>query len=103
MSDRQTAFITFYDEATGQVKFCVVPRPLVQTAIDRVISITVPPDAPEHPAAPFTDEDARELGGMAIMSLAGPNPELRSRLQISTETPLNWSHRDRVARRKAGN
>ncbi|NIF55826.1 hypothetical protein [Burkholderia sp. Ax-1724] len=94
MIDRQTAFITFYDEQTGQVKFCVVPRPFVQTAINRVMAITVPPDAPEHSSAPFTDDDARKLGGMAIMALSGPNPELRSRLQISTEAPVNWSHRD---------
>lgn len=93
MKDRQTAFITFYDEETGQVKFCVVPRPLVQTAISRVMAIAVPPDAPEHSTAAFTDDDARKLGGMAIMALSGPNPELRSRLQISTETPVDWSHR----------
>lgn len=90
MSQRQTAFISFYDEHSGQVKFCVVPRQFVQSAIDRVMTISVPPDAPEHSDIPFTDEDARKLGGMAIMAIAGANPELQSRLQITTEVPMEW-------------
>ncbi|WP_321876022.1 hypothetical protein [Paraburkholderia bannensis] len=91
MSHQQTAFISFYDEHSGQVKFCVVPRQFVQAAIDRVMTISVPPGAPEHSDIPFTDEDARKLGGMAIMAIAGANPELRSRLQITTEAPVEWT------------
>lgn len=91
MNQRQTAFVSFYDEHSGQVKFCVVPRQLVQSAIDRVMAISVPPDAPEHSDMPFTDEDARKLGGIAIMAIAGANPELRSRLRITTEAPVEWT------------
>ncbi|WP_233879034.1 hypothetical protein [Paraburkholderia flagellata] len=90
MSQRQTAFISFYDEHSGQVKFCVVPRQFVQSAIDRVMTISVPPDAPEHSDMAFTDEDARKLGGMAILAIAGANPDLQSRLQITTEVPMEW-------------
>ncbi|MFD1558057.1 hypothetical protein ACFSHT_20910 [Paraburkholderia silviterrae] len=91
MSQRQTAFVSFYDEHSGQVKFCVVPRQFVQSAIDRVMTISVPPDAPEHSDIPFTDEDARKLGGMAILAIAGANPELQARLQITTEVPMEWT------------
>ncbi|MBB5456841.1 hypothetical protein [Paraburkholderia sp. Cpub6] len=91
MSQRQTAFISFFDEHTGQVKFCVVPRQFVQTAIGRVMAISVPPDAAEHSDAPFTDEDTRKLGGLAVLSLAASNPDLRSRLQITTEAPMVWT------------
>ncbi|WP_028220594.1 hypothetical protein [Paraburkholderia oxyphila] len=90
MSQRQTAFITYFDEHSGQVKFCVVPRHFVQSAIDRVMCISVPPDAPEHTDSPFTDEDARKLGGMAILAIAGANPELQARIQITTEMPMEW-------------
>jgi hypothetical protein len=91
MTQRQTAVISFFDEHTGQVKFCVVPRQFVQAAIDRVMAISVPPDAPEHTDAPFTDEDARKLGGMVVLSLAAANPDFRSRLRITTEAPMNWT------------
>jgi len=91
MSQRQNAVISFFDERTGQVKFCVVPRQFVQATIDRVMAISVPPDAAENSDAPFTDEDARKLGGMAVLSLAAANPELRARLQITTEAPMNWT------------
>jgi hypothetical protein len=89
----QMAFISYYDEQAGQIRFCVVPRKFIQSSIDRVMSIAVPPDAPEHSAEPFTDEDARKLGGMAILTLAGPNPELRARLRITTDEPMQWPNR----------
>ncbi|SMG45151.1 hypothetical protein [Paraburkholderia susongensis] len=95
MSRGQTAFIAFFDEHTGQVKFCVVPRQFVQSAIDRVMTISVPPDAPEHSDTPFTDEDARKLGGIAVLTIAGANPELQERLQITTEAPMEWTPPER--------
>jgi len=91
MSKREFAFISFYDEATQQVKFCVVPRAQIQASIDRALVLSAPPDAPERPTDPITDEDARKLGGIAYMCHAREHVELRERLQITTEEPMNWS------------
>ena|GEM_PF-3175002 len=44
----ESAFISYYDEQTQQIKFCVVQRASVQTAIDRALTIPVPPDTPEN-------------------------------------------------------
>nr|WP_158902596.1 hypothetical protein [Burkholderia sp. L27(2015)] len=91
MSKREFAFISFYDEVTQQVKFCVVPRAHVQASIDRAVILNAAPDAPEHSSDPITDEDARKLGGIAYMCHAREHLELRERLQITTEEPTNWS------------
>jgi hypothetical protein len=91
MNKHESAFISFYDEASGQVKFCVVLRDRVQAAIDRALTMSVPPDAPEHSQELITDEDARKLGGMAILVHAKAHPELRERLRITTEAPMNWT------------
>ncbi|SDR21599.1 hypothetical protein SAMN05445850_3344 [Paraburkholderia tuberum] len=40
---------------------------------------------------PVTDEDARKLGGMAILIQAIAHPELRERLKITTEQPMDWA------------
>lgn len=91
MTQGEVAFISFYDEYTGQVKFCIVPRAQVQGVIDRALTISVPPDAPEHSTAPLTDEDARKLGGMALLCHANKHTELRDRLEITTAAPIDWS------------
>ncbi|NML33413.1 hypothetical protein [Paraburkholderia antibiotica] len=91
MNKRESAFISFYDKETGQVKFCVVLRERVQAAIDRALTLTLPPDAPDHSQAPFTDEDARKLGAMALLAHGNAHPELRERLEITTEAPMDWT------------
>ena len=87
----ESAFISYYDEQTQQIKFCVVQRASVQTAIDRALTIPVPPDTPENSDTPITDEIARKLGGMAILCHTKAHPELRTRLQITTEAPMVWT------------
>lgn len=92
MDKNEVAFVTFYDEGTQQVKFCVVPRSQVRVAIDASLVLTVPPHVPDDDAAVIiTDEDARRLGGMALLCHTKHHPELRDRLQITTDTPLSWS------------
>jgi len=88
---REFAFISFYDEDTQQVKFCVVPRQHVQASIDSAVTLTAPPDAPENSTEPITDEDARKLGGIAYLCHAREHVELRQRLQITTEQPVDWA------------
>jgi hypothetical protein len=89
------ATIIFYDEDTQQLKMCTVFRREVQAVIDREIArtggMTIPPDAPEHSTQLIGDEDARKLGGMAILMQAGVHAELRERVQITTAEPINWT------------
>ncbi|RDU95175.1 hypothetical protein [Trinickia dinghuensis] len=89
------ATIVFYDEETEQVKMCTVFRKDVQAVIDREMArsggMTIPPDAEPNEARPITDEDARKLGGIAILMQAGVHPELRGRLQFTTAEPVNWT------------
>lgn len=87
----QQASIVFYDEDTGQIKVCSVLRAKIQAVLDSAMSITVPPDTPDHSDQPFTDEDARQLGGMMILLQGYANPELRQRLQITTAAPMDWT------------
>ncbi|MBC8740813.1 hypothetical protein F6X40_29785 [Paraburkholderia sp. UCT31] len=87
----ESAFISYYDEQTQQIKFCVVQRAHVQSAIDRALTIPVPPDAPENSDTPITDEDARKLGSMAMLCHTKAHPELRARRQVTTEAPLVWT------------
>ncbi|EEA02567.1 conserved hypothetical protein [Burkholderia sp. H160] len=91
MTKPDRASIIFYDTDTQQLKMCTVSRVHVQAAIDRALAITIPPDAPENSPLPVTDEDARKLGGMAILIQAMAHPELRERLQITTERPMDWA------------
>ncbi|WP_027817429.1 hypothetical protein [Paraburkholderia bannensis] len=90
MSKPERASIVFYDADTQQLKICTIPRSRVESAIERGMALTIPPDAPENSDAPVTDEDARKLGGMAILVQAIAHPELRARLQITTEAPMEW-------------
>lgn len=89
------ATIVFYDEEMEQVRICTVFRKEVQAVIDREIArsggMTIPPDAEANDARPLTDEDARQLGGLAILMQAGVHPELRPRLQITTKVPVDWT------------
>jgi hypothetical protein len=91
VSNKDVAFVSFYDADVGQVKFCIVARSQVQSAIDRTLSISVPPDAPENSTEPITDDDARRLGGMALLCHGKMHPELRARFQITTEHALDWN------------
>ena len=95
MIQPEKATIVFYDADTQQLKMCTVSRSSVQSAIDRAMTLTIPPDAPENSRERVTDEDARKLGGMAILIQAMTHPELRDRLRITTETPMNWTPPDR--------
>ena len=70
---------------------CTVLRSRVQAAIDRSTALTIPPDVPEHSEKPLTDEDARKLGGMLMLMQGFSNPELRERLQITTDEPMDWN------------
>ncbi|MGF6368519.1 hypothetical protein OKW40_001269 [Paraburkholderia sp. RAU6.4a] len=91
MTKPDRASVIFYDADTQQLKMCTVSRVHVQAAIDRALAITIPPDAPENSMLPVTDEDARKLGGMAILIQAIAHPELRERLKITTEQPMDWA------------
>jgi hypothetical protein len=91
MTNKDIAFVSFYDADVGQVKFCIVNRAQVQGAIDRALIITVPPDAAENSNEPITDDDARRLGGMAFLCHGKRHPELRARFQITTEHPVDWN------------
>ncbi|KOE22386.1 hypothetical protein, partial [Burkholderia multivorans] len=59
-----------------------------QGAIDRAVSHEI---EPQEPDAPIGDEHARVLGGMIFLILAAGYPELRSRLQITTKEPMDWT------------
>lgn len=89
--DNESAFISYYDEHAQQVKFCVVPRALVQSAISRALSISIPPDVEAASSAEITDEDAGKLGGMALLCHTKAHPELRARLRITTAAPIDWT------------
>jgi hypothetical protein len=91
MDKNEVAFVTFYDEETQQVKFSVVPRSHVRAAIDSSLALTIPPNAPDDASVTITDEDARRLGGMALLCHTKHHPELRDRLQITTAAPMNWA------------
>ena len=91
MATSPGASILYYDEDTQQLKICTVPRSRVQAIIDNASPMTIPPDAPEHSTSAITDEDARQLGSMAILIQAMAHLELRQRLQITTAEPMDWS------------
>lgn len=95
MSKPSRVTIIFYDEDAQQPKMCTVLQREVQSIIDRENArgrgMTFPPGAEAHSTAPLTDEDARRLGGMAMLLQAAAHPELRERLQITTAAPMNWS------------
>lgn len=95
MTKAPRATIIFYDEDTQQIMLCNVPRKDVQSTINDAIARTggmkVPPDEPDHSTRPLTDEDARKLGGLAILVQAGVHAELRARLQITTAQPVQWN------------
>jgi hypothetical protein len=87
----RAATIAFYDEDSGQIQMCTVPRASVQAAIDRAGFIfNVPTDAPDHSQAPITDEHARQIGCMAILNQAKAHPELRPRLKLTLLHPVRW-------------
>ncbi|OLL27977.1 hypothetical protein BTH42_30245 [Burkholderia sp. SRS-W-2-2016] len=87
----QRASIIFYDENTGQIKVCSVMRSKIQPLLDKALTMNVPPDSADHSDQPITDEDARQVGGLAILLQGYANPELRARLQIATAEPMDWA------------
>ncbi|AIP70963.1 hypothetical protein [Burkholderia pseudomallei] len=95
MEKPSRATIVFYDEDSEQIRMCTVLRKEVQAVIDREMArsggMTIPPDAEPNDARPITDEDARKLGGIAILMQAGAHPKLRERLQITTAEPVTWT------------
>ncbi|KVT46733.1 hypothetical protein [Burkholderia multivorans] len=88
MSLKDRAVVTYYDEETQTFKTCAVLRDRVQGAIDRAVSHEI---EPQEPDVPIGDEHARVLGGMIFLILAAGYPELRSRLQITTKEPMDWT------------
>ncbi|MBR8342587.1 hypothetical protein [Burkholderia ambifaria] len=95
MSKPRRATIVFYDEDTEQVTLCTVFRNDVQAVLDREmnagVAITIPPHAEPNDGCPITDEDARRLGGMALLMQAGVHPELRERLKFAEAGSVDWS------------
>ncbi|MGC3025822.1 hypothetical protein ACPUER_11830 [Burkholderia sp. DN3021] len=95
MSKPRRATIVFYDEDTEQVTLCTVFRKDVQAVLDREINqgvvITIPPHAEPNDGCEITDEDARRLGGMALLMQAGVHPELRDRLKFEEAQSVDWS------------
>ncbi|MDR5743685.1 hypothetical protein QCE73_11040 [Caballeronia sp. LZ029] len=94
MKDRRRATIVFYDEDSQQLQVCTVRRDAVQSAIaERTAAgfvFNLPADRADRCSEPVTDEHARLIGCMAILSQAQAHPELRPRLQITTANPMNW-------------
>ncbi|MDR5737836.1 MULTISPECIES: hypothetical protein [unclassified Caballeronia] len=94
MSKRLRATIVFYDEDTQQLQLCNVRRDDVQSAIERAgFVFDVPTDAPDNRSAPVTDEHARQIGGMALLVQAHVHPELRTRLHLTLNEPIDWEQR----------
>ncbi|KVR21649.1 hypothetical protein WK13_34495 [Burkholderia ubonensis] len=95
MSKPQRATIVYYDEDTEQVTLCTVFRRDIETVLRREasqgVTLTIPPHAEPNDGCPITDEDARRLGGIALLMQATANPELRDRLQFKTEGPMDYS------------
>lgn len=95
MSKPQRATIVYYDEDTGQVTLCTVFRRDIEAVLRREaqngVTLTIPPHAEPKDGCPITDEDARRLGGIALLMQATANPELRGRLKFEEAQPINWS------------
>ena len=94
MTKRLRATVIFYNEETQQVQLCTVHRDEIKGAIDRQIargSVMNLPLGSDDPAAPLTDETLRQIGGMAVLNQASVHPELRDRLQISLQYPVDWA------------
>ncbi|WP_175838930.1 hypothetical protein [Burkholderia anthina] len=95
MGKPRRATIVFYDEKAEQVTICTVFRKDVQAVLDREmnvgVGVTIPPHAEPNDRCPITDEDARRLGGMALLMQAGVHPELRDRLKFAEAGAVDWS------------
>jgi hypothetical protein len=89
------ATIVFYNEETRQLQLCTVFREEIKGAIDRQIerrsAMNLPLGAADDSADPITDETLRQIGGMAVLNQASVHPELRARLQITTEAAIDWT------------
>ncbi|MFT4070276.1 hypothetical protein, partial [Paraburkholderia sp.] len=93
-NDELRATVIFYDEKTRQIQLCTVYRNEIKGAIDRQIARGSAMNLPlgsDDPTAPLTDETLRQIGGMAVLNQASVHPELRDRLQISLQYPVNWT------------
>jgi hypothetical protein len=86
MSTQDNAFVTYYDENRDVFRYTWLRRSNIQPFLDRaaVDDLPVP-----QPGGIIGDEEARKLGGLAILTLVGRRPDFRNRLQISTATPID--------------
>lgn len=89
------ATIVFYDEDTEQVTLCTVFRKDIQSVLDRElnagVAITIPPHAEPNDGCDITDEDARRLGGIALLMQAGVHTELRDRFKFKDADSVDKS------------
>ncbi|WP_250500132.1 hypothetical protein [Caballeronia sp. GAWG1-5s-s] len=91
MTKRLYATVVFYDEDTQQLRLCGTFRDRVQSAIDRAgFVFNIPTDREDFSTEPVTDEHARQIGYMAILSQAQNHPELRARLRLTLKEPMHW-------------
>ncbi|WP_321918083.1 MULTISPECIES: hypothetical protein [unclassified Paraburkholderia] len=95
MTKRARATVIFYNEDTQQIQLCTVYRDEIGTAIDRQIArgsaMNLPLGEPDDSTTPITDDALRQIGGMAVLNQASVHPELRGRLKITTEAPIEWT------------
>jgi hypothetical protein len=94
MTKRPRATVIFYNEDLQQLQLCTVYRDEIQGAIERQLTRGSAMNVPlgsDDCTAPITDDTLRQIGGMAVLNQASVHPELRDRLQITTEAPLNWT------------
>ena len=87
MKPQDRAVIVYYDAETGVLKGCATFLSKLEPVIQQRVSVDLPFDS--HDA--ITDEDARKIGGYVIMLIAGGEPELREKLQITTSEPMDWT------------
>ncbi|TKC91208.1 hypothetical protein FAZ69_07575 [Trinickia terrae] len=95
MTKRSRATVIFYNEDTQQIQLCTVYRDEIKGAIDRQIerrsAMNLPLGEPDDSTAPITDDALRQIGGIAVLNQASVHPELRDRLRITLEQPINWT------------
>ncbi len=86
MTTQDNAFVTYYDENRDVFRYTWLRRSNIQPFLDRatVDDLPVP-----QPGGIIGDEEARKLGGLAILTLVGRRPDFRNRLRTSTATPID--------------
>jgi hypothetical protein len=87
MKKRSRAVIVYYDEDAGVLKAGTAFLADLMPSHGRMLSVDLPFDSDDV----ITDEDARKVGGLAIMQIAAAIPELREKLRITTAQPMDWT------------